>query len=736
MEAKIDAVLSKMEIAAEKVELYCNSKVKLPMAELDYLKTLEDARDFMTMMVTKTSDNRQQLADIFGGDCSRIARIRTVLDGVVLSDMNCNDQRVRTCTEACATIEKVLEDMGLGWCLKKACDEQKANLGRRRSSVDREALLAASQAAQAAAQAAEALETEEVPTAPVAEEPPAKASKAADLWAQSFDEDFVKRVLACTEATELHSLEKEALASKSSKTGNWMIWMVHRAHLDDPTLVKFDFTNLKMPEGSVEPLISPKLAVAMESNTHIEQLLMGCTNLQDPEAAILAVSLRSNSSLKVLNIDTNAIQPLTLESIAKGTSVNQALQELRCNNTANGRLVTEAFLHALKSNPMMCKLGYPVTDPYFRGEIDKQLTRNNDAARKRRLEEKRRREAEGDTTSPTSQAGYPAVKASPKAANWPPKLSEAEDKEVKEKAEREKTEKEKAEKEQAEKERAEKEKEEKEKAEREKAETEKAEREKAEREKAEQEKAEQEKAEQEKAEKEKAEKERAEKERAEKEMEERAAKEMEEKERAEKEQAEKEKVEQERAAREQEEKEKAEKEQEKIGKVAAETDKTQIESSDIAKAAPQSIESFLREPLDALPGMVDASGAESGFRGYLYKKSPSARFMKSWDWRFFVVQGQRLVWWRRDHDVPKSAADLAQSDPSGCKGFINFAVSRARVVPDDKNPAVFALEAVDGAWKDGSLKDMSDAQRTFEFDCTDSAHTREEWMAALRALQT
>ena len=32
---------------------------------------------------------------------------------------------------------------------------------------------------------------------------------------------------------------------------------------------------------------------------------------------------------QVLNIDTNAIQPLTLESIAKGTSVNQALQEGR-----------------------------------------------------------------------------------------------------------------------------------------------------------------------------------------------------------------------------------------------------------------------------------------------------------------------------------------------------------------------------------------------------------------------
>jgi len=38
------------------------------------------------------------------------------------------DEFVRFETEA--TIEKVLEDMGLGWCLKKACDEQKAGVAR------------------------------------------------------------------------------------------------------------------------------------------------------------------------------------------------------------------------------------------------------------------------------------------------------------------------------------------------------------------------------------------------------------------------------------------------------------------------------------------------------------------------------------------------------------------------------------------------------------------------------
>lgn len=661
MEAKIDGVLSRMEIAAEKVELYCSSKVKLPMAELDYLKTLEDARDFMTMMVTKTSDNRQQLADIFGGDCSRIARIRTVLDGVVLSGMNCNDQRVRTCTEACATIEKVLEDMGLGWCLKKACDEQKANLGRRRSSLDREAALAMAQAAQAAAQAQQA------EVAPVAEEPSAaKASKAADQWAQYIDEDFVKRVLACTEATELHDLEKEAVACKSSKIGNWMIWMVHRAHLDDETLVKFDFTNLKMPEGNVEALISPKLAVAMESNTHIEQLLLGCSNLQDPEAAILAVSLRSNSSLKVLNIDTNAIQPLTLESIAKGTSVNQALQELRCNNTASGRLVTEAFLHALKSNPMMCKLGYPVTDAYFRGEIDKQLTRNNDAARKRRLEEKRRKEAEAEALgeSPSHQSSsakaYPKVSAKANGS-WPPKAPAVSEDVPKETSQPE------AKPEVAVQATA--------------ALTETG---------------------------------------AEKDVDPESSP-----------KAEPEKAEPLTAS----ETAKAEKE---IETCREETEAESLHDSSEPKKTTQTIESFLAEPLDALPGMVagmEGVSAKADFRGYLYKKSPATLRMKAWDWRFFVIHGRRLLWWRRDRDVPETPEDLMHPDPSGCKGFVDFALSRARVVPDEKNPTLFTLEAVEGAWKDGSLKDMSDAQRTFEFDCTDSAHTRGQWIAALCKLQ-
>jgi len=76
---------------------------------------------------------------------------------------------------------------------------------------------------------------------------------------------------------------------------------------------------------------------------------------------------------------------------------------------------------------------------------------------------------------------------------------------------------------------------------------------------------------------------------------------------------------------------------------------------------------------------------------------------------------------------------LSQPDPAACKGFIDFKLSRARIVPDQQNPMIFAIESVDGMWQEGSLKDMTDAQRTFEFDCTQSAHSRDEWMEALRS---
>jgi len=119
-ESSIDSILLHMEAAAEQVDICQSSKVKLPAAELEFLKTLERGRDFMNKLVMKTDDGRQQLMSTFGGDCSRIVRARAVLEMVVLSESNANDQRVGTFRDALETLEQVLQDMGLGWQLREA----------------------------------------------------------------------------------------------------------------------------------------------------------------------------------------------------------------------------------------------------------------------------------------------------------------------------------------------------------------------------------------------------------------------------------------------------------------------------------------------------------------------------------------------------------------------------------------------------------------------------------------
>jgi len=205
-------------------------------------------------------------------------------------------------------------------------------------------------------------------------------------------DDLVEKIIACETPEELEEFEEICMEQKKDKKPfNWMIWMVHRAHLNDPTLTKFDFTNLRMPSGLDEPLISPKLAVAIASNDKIDQLLLPSTSLQNPEAAVLAVSLRENKTVTILNIDSNTLRPLELESLCHGIANQQTptLKEFRCNNCAQGRQVLEAMAEMVQKNEMVCKVGMEIKEAHFKGVIDRQIIKNNDGARKRRVAAKK-----------------------------------------------------------------------------------------------------------------------------------------------------------------------------------------------------------------------------------------------------------------------------------------------------------------------------------------------------------
>lgn len=106
----VDLQIHRLEEAFTKVEAAQGSYVKLPAAEMNLLTILGQLRDIMNEVVG--SGDRDALQAKFGGDCSKIARVRAVLDAVKMSPMNEGDQRLKGCLDACASTEQVLVDLG------------------------------------------------------------------------------------------------------------------------------------------------------------------------------------------------------------------------------------------------------------------------------------------------------------------------------------------------------------------------------------------------------------------------------------------------------------------------------------------------------------------------------------------------------------------------------------------------------------------------------------------------
>eukprot|EP00928_Gymnodinium_smaydae_P059595 TRINITY_DN4298_c0_g1_i1.p1 TRINITY_DN4298_c0_g1~~TRINITY_DN4298_c0_g1_i1.p1 ORF type:complete len:1017 (-),score=123.88 TRINITY_DN4298_c0_g1_i1:34-3084(-) len=128
----LDATIARMERGLESIikARSRGSAVLLYAAEVDVLKSLEAARDVM-MAALRNSRDRGPFAQLFGGDCMRIARIRAVLNSVEFSKVHSNDQRNSLCSNACRSVEDVLKDSGLGDALRRAQGKESDMLGQR-----------------------------------------------------------------------------------------------------------------------------------------------------------------------------------------------------------------------------------------------------------------------------------------------------------------------------------------------------------------------------------------------------------------------------------------------------------------------------------------------------------------------------------------------------------------------------------------------------------------------------
>eukprot|EP00413_Alexandrium_margalefii_P036355 CAMPEP_0204590370 /NCGR_PEP_ID=MMETSP0661-20131031/49746_1 /ASSEMBLY_ACC=CAM_ASM_000606 /TAXON_ID=109239 /ORGANISM="Alexandrium margalefi, Strain AMGDE01CS-322" /LENGTH=772 /DNA_ID=CAMNT_0051600393 /DNA_START=12 /DNA_END=2330 /DNA_ORIENTATION=- len=194
---------------------------------------------------------------------------------------------------------------------------------------------------------------------------------------------------AIEEITDIADLCEEP--GKSNNLGDWMIWMVHRAWLNDPSLVDFNFCNKWMPPPHLEPRIAPKLMKAIAHNTNIVSLHLANANVMKPQGHQLAASIKKNTTLQILNVETNSLDSDGLAAIAEALKENKdsGLEQVRLNNQRGlgqffGRPVEQAFAEVLEANSTILKLGLTCNDAHWRLVIDRAILRNNDLARRRR----------------------------------------------------------------------------------------------------------------------------------------------------------------------------------------------------------------------------------------------------------------------------------------------------------------------------------------------------------------
>jgi len=194
----------------------------------------------------------------------------------------------------------------------------------------------------------------------------------------------------CKRIDNISSLE-EALAAQKGPgiklPQNWMVWMVHRVYLNDPSVTTLSFSNMDVPNSRDERRVGPKLMESLKHNTYLENLELQNSNLQTDLSKALGEALRVNKTLKSLNLEGNSLDANGMLLIAESMSENNGLEILKIQHQKTGTVgvqVEEKFHEALMSNTTLVKLGIRLSNPHHRDQIDRKLMRNIEVRRRKR----------------------------------------------------------------------------------------------------------------------------------------------------------------------------------------------------------------------------------------------------------------------------------------------------------------------------------------------------------------
>ncbi|CAD7930445.1 unnamed protein product [Amoebophrya sp. A25] len=190
-----------------------------------------------------------------------------------------------------------------------------------------------------------AVESSRASTAPAADEEHTrtrsrrKTKKHLSFFSRDFRSRFVPFIDACVSNRALRALHRR---TPRMRLGNYLLFQVHRAYLNDETLMSLSLAQLPMSLAEahqLEPRILPKLLQSLQSNSHLENLDLrglkgdssssteGSSNNNSPSEqddphplstffaasffSALGSALEANSTLKYLDMSGNFVMDVS-----------------------------------------------------------------------------------------------------------------------------------------------------------------------------------------------------------------------------------------------------------------------------------------------------------------------------------------------------------------------------------------------------------------------------------------
>ncbi|XP_033902193.3 leiomodin-1 [Acipenser ruthenus] len=194
---------------------------------------------------------------------------------------------------------------------------------------------------------------------------------------------------------------------------------------NDPELTELNVNNSEVIKTDM--LI--RFSEALKTNTFVKVFALANTRADDHVAIAIGAMLRTNKTVKSLNLDSNHLTSKGISAVVRALQCNSTLTELRFHNQRHicGGKTEMEMAKILKENSTLLKLGYHFELAGPRMTMTNILSRNMDKQRQKRLLEQKLAQGDGEKKSSlevpkvegfNKSSPRPSPQCSPRSSPW------------------------------------------------------------------------------------------------------------------------------------------------------------------------------------------------------------------------------------------------------------------------------------------------------------------------------